>query len=73
MSVELKLKTLTPAEIAEVTGGKLEIYNGCSADTVQKGLTTNSKEAAETVVRSVCDETGHPVKFLMRRAQNQYL
>lgn len=33
----------------------------------------NSKEAAEAVVRSVCDETGYPVKFLMRRAQNQYL
>lgn len=33
----------------------------------------NSKEAAEDVVRSVCDETGYPVKFLMKRAQNQYL
>lgn len=33
----------------------------------------NSKEAAEAVVRSVCDESGYPVKFLMRRAQNQYL
>lgn len=33
----------------------------------------NSKEAAEAVVRSVCDETGYPVKFLMRKAQNQYL
>jgi len=50
MSVELKLKTLTPAEIARVTGGKLEIYNKCSAETEQKGLTTNSKEAAEGVI-----------------------
>lgn len=33
----------------------------------------NSKEAAEDVVRSVCDETGYPVRFLMRKAQNQYL
>ena len=36
-------------------------------------INDNSKEAAEDVVRSVCDETGYPVKFLMRRAQNQYL
>lgn len=36
-------------------------------------INDNSKEAAETVVRSVCDETGYPVKFLMRKAQNQYL
>lgn len=50
MSVELKLKTLTPAEIAQVTGGKLEIYNDCSVDTLQKGLTTNSKEAAEGLI-----------------------
>lgn len=33
----------------------------------------NSKETAEDVVRSVCDEKGYPVKFLMRRAQNEYL
>lgn len=33
----------------------------------------NSKELAEDVVRSVCDETGYVVKFLMRRSQNQYL
>ena len=28
---------------------------------------------AENLVRSVCDEKGYPVKFLMRRAQNEYL
>lgn len=36
-------------------------------------INDNSKEAAEAVIRSVCDETGYPVKFLMRKAQNQYL
>lgn len=36
-------------------------------------INDNSKEAAEAVVRSVCDEKGYPVKFLMRRSQNQYL
>lgn len=33
----------------------------------------NSKEAAENVVRSVCDEMGYTVKFLMKRSQNSYL
>ena len=33
----------------------------------------SSKEAAEEVIRSLCDETGYPVKFLMRKASNQYL
>ncbi len=33
----------------------------------------SSKEAAEEVIRSLCDETGYPVKFLMRKAPNQYL
>ncbi len=32
-----------------------------------------SKETAENVVRNVCDEKGYPVKFLMRKSQNQYL
>jgi len=50
MSVELKLKNLCAAEIAEVTGGKLEIYNECRSDMPQKWLTTNSKEAAKDVI-----------------------
>ncbi len=50
MSVELKLKKLTAEEIAHVTGGKLEIYHGGKADLAQKGLTTNSKEAAPGVI-----------------------
>lgn len=33
----------------------------------------NVREDAENVVRAVCDETGCPVRFLMRRSQNQYL
>ena len=33
----------------------------------------NVKEAAEDVVRSICDEKGYSVKFLMRKSQNQYL
>jgi len=50
MSVELKLKTLTASEIAEVVGGNLEIYNDCSAQIPQTGLTTNSKEAGAGVM-----------------------
>ena len=33
----------------------------------------NAKEAAEDVVRSVCDEKGYTVRFLMRKSSNQYL
>ena len=33
----------------------------------------NVKDEAEDVVRAVYDETGCPVKFLMRKSQNQYL
>ena len=33
----------------------------------------NSLETAENVVRAICDEKGYPVKFLMRKSQNEYL
>lgn len=33
----------------------------------------NSKEEAEAVVRMVCDETGWPVRFIMKRSHNEYL
>ena len=31
------------------------------------------KEIAEEIVRTICDEKGYPVKFLLRRSHNQYL
>lgn len=33
----------------------------------------NVIDFAEDIVRSICDEGGYPVKFLMRRSVNQYL
>lgn len=33
----------------------------------------NSKEQAEALVRSICDEAGYRVKFLLRSAANDYL
>lgn len=36
-------------------------------------VNSHSKEAAENVVRSICDEKGYPVKFLMKKSQNEYL
>lgn len=36
-------------------------------------INDSSKELAENVIRSICDEKGYPVKFLMRKSQNQYL
>lgn len=33
----------------------------------------NSKETAENMVRSICDEKGYHVKFLMKKSQNEYL
>lgn len=50
MSVELKLKSLTPAEISQVTGGKLEIYNNCSETVPQTAISINSREAGEGVI-----------------------
>lgn len=31
------------------------------------------RDDAETIVRSVCDESGHHVKFLMKKSSNSYL
>lgn len=31
------------------------------------------REVAEDIVRTICDEKGYPVKFLLRRLHNQYL
>ena len=50
MSVELKLKTPTPVEMAEVMHGTLEIYGEYDANTPQTGLTTNSKEAGDGII-----------------------
>lgn len=50
MSVELKLKTLTPAEIAEVTGGMLEIYGNCSAGEEIRYVTHDSRETGDGVL-----------------------
>ncbi|MCM1190160.1 MAG: hypothetical protein NC541_12795 [bacterium] len=33
----------------------------------------NAVDLAEDIVRSVCDEKGYSVRFLMRRSSNQYL
>ena len=50
MSVELKLKTLTPAEIAEVTGGALEIYGTCDATEEIRYVTHDSRETGDGVL-----------------------
>lgn len=33
----------------------------------------NVMDTAEDIVRSICDEGGYPVRFLLRRSHNQYL
>ena len=33
----------------------------------------SSKEIAEEMVRSICEEKGYSVRFLMRKSPNQYL
>jgi len=50
MSVELKLKSLTPLEISEVTKGMLEIYNGCSNTVPQTAISISSKDAGKGVI-----------------------
>ncbi|MGN1346247.1 MAG: UDP-N-acetylmuramoyl-tripeptide--D-alanyl-D-alanine ligase [Eubacteriales bacterium] len=50
MSVELKLKTLTPTEIAQATGGTLETYGSMDAGYENTFLSTNSKEAGDGVL-----------------------
>lgn len=33
----------------------------------------NAKEEAENVVRTICDEAGYHVRFIMKKSQNTYL
>ncbi len=33
----------------------------------------NARDEAENVIRSICDESGFNVKFLMKKFQNNYL
>ena len=33
----------------------------------------NVKNEAETVVRTICEETGYKVRFIMKRSHNDYL
>lgn len=51
MSVELKLKQYTAAEIASAVHGELAVYNGADSEAVpQKFISTSSKEGGEGVV-----------------------
>ena len=47
MSVELKLKSLTPEEIASVVGGRLENYHGADGKSEQKEIVTDSRDGGD--------------------------
>ena len=50
MSVQLKMKSFTPSEIAQITGGRLETYNGADGTAPQNALATDSREAGAGVI-----------------------
>ena len=50
MSVQLKMKSYTPSELAEITGGRLETYNGADGSELQTALATDSRESGEGVI-----------------------
>ena len=50
MSVEMKLRTYTAEQIAEITGGKLELYGGADGKTEQRVLSTDSRESGAGVL-----------------------
>lgn len=50
MSIELKLKSFTPAEIAEIVDGKLEIYGTNDGSVPQNYISTDSRESGEGVI-----------------------
>lgn len=49
MSVELKIKQYTASEIAEIVGGRLEIYNGCE-DKPQRYIAIDSRDSGENTI-----------------------
>lgn len=36
-------------------------------------INDNARDEAESVVRSVCDESGYNVRFILKKSQNNYL
>lgn len=50
MSVDLKLKMLTPSEIANAVSGKLECYNNADAESKQSAIATDSRESGSGVI-----------------------
>jgi len=36
-------------------------------------INDNAKDEAESVVRSICDESGYNVRFILKKSQNNYL
>ena len=50
MSVDLKLKKLTVAEISRETHGELQIYNGADSEKQQSAISTDSRESGEGVI-----------------------
>lgn len=50
MSVELKLKVLTPKEIASAVGGSLELFFQCNEEISQKYISTSSLECGDGII-----------------------
>ena len=50
MSVELKLRTYTPAEIAGIVGGKLALYGGADGGEAVTGVAIDSREAGAGIL-----------------------
>lgn len=36
-------------------------------------INDNARDEAESVVRSICDESGYNVRFILKKSQNNYL
>ena len=50
MSVELRIKTYGPRQIAEITGGRLELYGGADGNEEVRAVAIDSREAGEGVL-----------------------
>lgn len=48
-------------------------FFGRSKDSCIICVNESAREAAEEIVRNICDEDGYTVKFILKKSQNDYL
>ena len=67
------LKVNNEIELCEVSDPDCKQLISRKKDACIICINDNVKDAAEEIVRGICDESGYNVRFILKRSSNNYL